>query len=580
MRDDLKAFFLEPKTPKQKQYEVIRAYVIDGLSAKDAAQRYEFTESTLSSLLRDFRRGELDFFPKGKPGPKDRRVTPYIREQVCSLRRQGMSTLEIVEKLKAQGVSLSASSVERILREEGFGKLSRRSVSERGLSQKHVVVAPVASDIDLPRLKPFTAECQVAGVFFFLPYLIESGIMDTVAQLPLPESERLGKAQAFLSLLCLKLIGNDRLSHVQGYDLDQGFGTFAGLNVLPKPTYMITYSCRISSRLCKDLQKDVVAGFIKSSPAFFAGKTINLDFHSIPHFGEESQMEQVWCGSRNKAMKGANTFFAQDGESNSLLYANADVSRKEGAKEILHFVDYLTAIKGVVKETLVFDARLTNYQILGELDGAEKPVKFITLRRRGPKLIEDAVAAPKEDWQKVRLPIPKRKHQNFLAKEGEVTLSGCPKPLRQIIIKDHGRAQPTFVITNNRDLTLVEVLTVYARRWRIENKLSELVDFFNLNALSSPIMIRIYFDVLLTVIADFLYHRLSHDLPRFENLTAPEIFRRFIDMPGIISYDGKAFTLKIRKHAHTPILMGLPKLQHPINIPWLPDKPLSISWTA
>jgi transposase len=580
MRDDLKIFFLEPRTPKQKQYEVIRAYVVEGLSAKEAAERYNFSQATLFSLLRDLRRGKLDFFPPGKSGPKDRRVVPYIREQICSWRKQDMAAVEIVEKLKEQGVSLSVSSVERILREDGFGKLPRRSASERGLSHKRVVIAPVASELDLVRLKPFTAECQVAGVFFFLPYLLESGIMDTVRQLPLPESERLGKAQAFLSLLCLKLIGNERLSHVHSYDLDRGFGAFAGLNVLPKPTYMITYSCRISSRLCKELQKDMLAGFVKYAPSFFSGQTINLDFHSIPHFGEESQMEQVWCGSRNKAMKGANTFFAQDGESNSLLYANADVFRKEGAKEILRFVDYLTALKGVVNETLVFDSRLTNYQILGELDGNDKPVKFITLRRRGQRLIEKAQSAPKELWQKVRLPIPKRKHQNFLAREEEVTLSGCPNPLRQIIIKDHGRAKPTFVITNNRDLTLEEVLTVYARRWRIENKLAELVNFFNLNALSSPIMVRIYFDVLLTVIADFLYHRLAADLPRFENLTAPEIFRRFIDMPGIISYDGKTFTLKIRKRAHTPILMDLPKLQQPIHVPWLSDKPIFISWTA
>jgi len=55
-------------------------------------------------------------------------------------------------------------------------------------------------------------------------------------------------------------------------------------------------------------------------------------------------------------------------------------------------------------------------------------------------------------------------------------LSGCPNPLRQIIIKDQshglfiGRAKTTFVITTNRALTLVEALTVYARRWRIENK--------------------------------------------------------------------------------------------------------------
>jgi hypothetical protein len=146
-------------------------------------------------------------------------------------------------------------------------------------------------------------------------------------------------------------------------------------------------------------------------------------------------------------------------------------------------------------------------------------------------------------------------------------------------MKNHGRAEPTYVITNNRDMNLTEVLTVYARRWRIENKLAELVDFFNLNALSSPIMVRIHFDLLLSVVASFLYHRFAKDLSRFESSLAPDIFRRFVDMPGTVCYDGQGFEVRIRKRAHTPILLGVEKLQKPITVPWLENKPLKIVWT-
>jgi hypothetical protein len=132
------------------------------------------------------------------------------------------------------------------------------------------------------------------------------------------------------------------------------------------------------------------------------------------------------------------------------------------------------------------------------------------------------------------------------------------------------------VITNNRDLSLVEVLLIYAQRWRIENQLAELVDFFHLNALSSPIMVRIFFDLLLSVIASFLYRRFAQDLPRFEKKLAPEIFRSFIDMPGRVRYDGQRFEVKIRKRAHTPILLGVKKLQQPISIPWLDGRQLPI----
>ena len=51
-------------------------------------------------------------------------------------------------------------------------------------------------------------------------------------------------------------------------------------------------------------------------------------------------------------------------------------------------------------------------------------------------------------------------------------------------IEDHGRKNPTFIITNNEDLSITEVVEVYAKRWRIENKLSELVAFFNINSTS------------------------------------------------------------------------------------------------
>ena len=177
-------------------------------------------------------------------------------------------------------------------------------------------------------------------------------------------------------------------------------------------------------------------------------------------------------------MKGANTFFAQDGQTNVLLYTNADVLRKDGSSEILHFVDYLKDIKGVVDETLVFDSRLTTYKVLGELD--KSGVKFITLRNRCKSLKEQTDSLDETKWTKVKLPIPKRKHQKFLAHESNVMLKGCEKPLRQIIMKDHGRAEPTYVITNNRGLPLETILMIYARRWRIENKLAELVNFLRL----------------------------------------------------------------------------------------------------
>lgn len=93
-------------------------------------------------------------------------------------------------------------------------------------------------------------------------------------------------------------------------------------------------------------------------------------------------------------------------------------------------------------------------------------------------------------------------------------------------------------------------------------------------------MVRIHFDILWTVIADTLYHRFSQDLPRFENERANSIFRHFVNMPGQVVFDGKEFVIKIRKRAHTPILLGVKKFQKNIQVPWLDNRSLRIEWTA
>ncbi|MCI0512862.1 transposase, partial [candidate division KSB1 bacterium] len=184
-----------------------------------------------------------------------------------------------------------------------------------------------------------------------------------------------------------------------------------------------------------------------------------------------------------------------------------------------------------------------------------------------------------EKWQKVQLQIPKRKYQEVSVTESRVMLKDCHHPVRQIIVKDHGRAQPTFIITNDSELSLQTVLEVYAKRWRIENKLAELVTFFNLNALSSPVMIRVHFDVLWTMLADTFYHRLALDLRRFEKHLAPSIFKKFINMPGKLIYDGEQFYVKIRKRAYTPILKSVAKLASAFRVPWLNNKLVKIEWT-
>ena len=517
-------------------------------------------------------------FPIVKKGPQTRRVTSDIQDRIIGYRKKGQSTADINANLGKNGVTVSTKTIERILREAGFEKLKRRTNQDLGRTKKNKIIPDVASNLDFKELKPFNVDCPSIGVFFFIPYIIETGILDIVEKINLPQSSIIGSSQACLSMLLLKFLGCERLSHIDAYDQEPGFGIFAGLNVPPKPTYISTYSCGCTEDQLMELQRKIIINFRDKNPDFYSSDYINLDFHSIPHHGDSSEMEKVWCGAKNKTMKGANTVLVQDSNSNAILYTRSDILRKDESEEVKKFISYWKSVKGRVEETLVFDCRFTNYKILDEV--TDDNINFITLRKRYSSLVKRTLEIPETKWKKVYLSIPKRKYKHVSVFESKVNLNDCRNAFRQIVVKDHGRINPTFVLTNNNELPMKDILEVYARRWRIENKLAELVSFFNLNALSSPIMTRIHFDMLWTMVADTIYHLFSKELRRFEKSLSPQIFKNFVNMPGRVVYDGNKFLIKIRKRSHTPILKEVEKLKYPFQVPWLNNKTLEIEWTA
>ena len=574
----LARLFTEPKTAKQRRYEAIRSVEIDKLKVVNAAKKFGYTKKALYTYIRDVKAGKLELFPETKAQPNNNRTPDYIQKQIIKLRKKDYSAVDIQQQLQQEGYKLSDRTVERVIEKAGMPRLNRRTQSERGLTKRHQIIPQRATKLDFKKLEPFNVDCPAAGIFFFIPYIIDSGILDIVNQCRLPQSSVIDATQANLSMLLLKLIGTERLSGINDYNHEPGFGLFAGLSILPKGSYITTYSCRTSEEMLLTFQQQLLKHFQRTYSEFYQSEFINLDFHSIPHYGTESQMEKVWCGAKHQVMKGANTVFAQDNESNAILYTRADVLRKDEIKEVQNFVSYWKSVKGDVKETLVFDCKFTSYQILDDLNNDQ--IRYITLRKRNKKLVQETLEIEEKRWVSIRLSIPKRKYKQCRIYESQVVLKKGCLPVRQIIIKDHGRAEPTYVVTNNMELKTKEILEVYAKRWRIENKLGELVAFFNLNALSSSLMVRIHFDILWTLIADTLYHRFAQDLPRFEHERANTIFKRFINMPGKVIYDGNEFVIKIRKRAHTPILIGLKHLSEGVKVPWLDNKTIRIQWTA
>jgi transposase len=562
MRDE--KYFLYPAHDWQRRYEALRASFVDRLPAKVVADRFGYSQSYVNLLRHQFIHGKIDFSePVAEGKTKRRKVDALTRSKICSMREHRLSAGEIVQLLSEEAIEISVRTVERVLAEEGYPRLPRRSRLKIGLTVKGAQVPKVSQLIDIGALDNQNIDCDAAGVFLFAPFIERFDIDQIVQKAGLPGSKAIPATSYFLSFLALKLLGTQRYAHMGDHSFDPGTGLFAGLNVLPKCTAMSTYSYSIDSDHLLQLQKAFVNQAAKLG--LYDKKVINLDFHTVPHFGDKSVLKRHWAGARNKVMKGALTLFSQDAASKLILYTAADIKRQEADDQVLDFFSFWKKMQRGVASIFVFDSKFTSYSNLSALN--QQGVAFITLRRRGKKLVDSIDKL--DPWQRIHIPHNKRKYQKLLVHESIVEMKNYHGQLRQVVIRGNGREKPTFLIANDFESSLELLVSNYSRRWRVENVISEAVQFFNLNKLSSPILIKVHFDVVMTMIADTLYSMLAKKLRGFEECDAPKIYRDFVRGKGQITVKGNKLTVKYPKRAHNPILRSAPWHRMPGSLTWL-----------
>jgi len=556
-------FFTHPKIEWQRRYEALRASFVDRLPHKVVADKFGYSPGYVRLLRHQFTHGKSDCaepVPEGKT--QRRRVSAETRRKIIEWREKELSSGQITELLCEDDIDISIKTVERVLAEEGFPKLTRRTRLKIGMTVRGTEIPKRTEAVSLADLDGQRFNSSGAGIFIFAPFLRQLEISKIVNRAGLPGSKVIPAVSYLLSFLALKLLGNERYAHVGDHAFDPGLGLFAGLNVVPKCTAMSTYSYSLDEVHILKLQK----AFIKNASklGLYDGNFVNLDFHTAPHFGEESILEKHWAGARNKKMKGALTLFAQDSESKLILYTDADIKGSEADDQVLEFLSFWKGMRRGVKPTLVFDSKFTSYSKLNELN-AKHDVKFITLRRRGKKLISQIDEL--DGWQRITIPHPKRKYPHPQVHESFVKLRGYQGTVRQVIMRGNGHEKPTFLITNDAEMPLELLVGNYARRWRVENGIAEAVKFFHLNALSSPIVTKIHFDIALTMIADTLYSMLAKKLRGFEDCDAPTLYRHFVRGKGIIDVDGHTINVTYPRRAHNPILRQVPWDLLPLRLP-------------
>ena len=567
---DLAQLLLTPRNTAHRQYEALRAYLVERMPGPEVAKRYGYTYGALQQLVHQFRRqpNRQFFVDSPRPGAK---ADDVIRQRIIHLRKQNQSVYDISEALKKEGIPRSPVAVAEVLRKEGFAKLPRRGDAERPPGTK-----PTAADRADARalsLEPRTVRTKFGGLFLFLPMLAEIGFDRVIGRCGLPGTQMVPASHALRSLLALKLFGTQRHLHVMSAVLDEGLALFAGLNAIPKRSFLTEYSCRIEPACYPKMMQhwfDALMGL-----GLKHGRSFDLDFHTIPFHGEDALVEKHYVSKRSRRQKGILAFLAQDGEQRFFCYANSDLRKERQDDEVLAFVRFWKKRTGRLPEELIFDSRLTTHANLNRLN--RQGVQFITLRRRSPRLLQQLLARPQSAWRRIELAGVSRLYRTPRILDDQVTLADYTGPIRQITVADLGHEEPTLLLTNQLKRSPAKLIGRYAQRMLIENNIEDGVNFFHMDALSSAVALKVNCDLQLTLMASSLYRYLGQRIGNgYETVKSRHLFRDFVDATARIDIDAEAIWVRFQKRAHNPLLVAAGLEKTNVRIPWLGNRPVRL----
>jgi hypothetical protein len=204
-------------------------------------------------------------------------------------------------------------------------------------------------------------------------------------------------------------------------------------------------------------------------------------------------------------------------------------------------------------------------------------VRFITLRRRSKKLLEEVARTSPSAWRRVELESVSRAYKTPRVLDRRVTLKDYDGPLRQLTVADLGHEDPTLLLTNQLTRSAPHLIGRYAQRMLIENNIEDGVDFFHMDALSSAVAMKVNCDLQLTLMASSLYRLLAVRIGNgYESAKSRHLFRDFIDASAGVTITEEEVVVKYQKRAHNPLLVAAGFDQTDTRVPWLGNKRLRL----
>lgn len=562
-------YFLTPNSIAQKQYEALRMFFVENKSAQGVADKFGYTYRGFTTIVSNFRKDLITyppvklFFNERKKGRKRSDQFNEAKKIIIQLRKKYYSIEDIKTTLDSKDFKISEKTIYNILSEEGFARLPRRLKSEK----RRLETPRIEAEKSIPlQFEQEEFKSAAAGILTLLPYIEKYGISQIIEQSAYPGTNQIRKLSSILSFVALKASNIRRYTADDLWCMDRGSGLFAGLNVLPKAAWFTSYSHRVTTDMNKEFLKLLHQKWLTEN---LLGDTANLDFTTIPYWGEDKHLENNWSGKRGKALPSMLAALAHDPDSGIIDYGDVNVTHANESAVVLEFLDFYKQAPDGKKELryLVFDSKFTNYQNLSRLN--KKNIKFITIRRRGKNIVDRLDKLARSNWKKIRVESAGNKKRTIRVFEEYVFLKGYNDSIRQINITGHGKIKPAIIITNDFEIPIENLVRKYTKRWIIEKAIAEQVSFFHLNNVSSSMVIKVDFDLTMTILTHNLYRLLARDLDRYYNLSDQTIYEKFIENSADIKIEANQIEVRFKKKRNLPLLLEKMANYEGLSYSWL-----------
>jgi len=561
--DSPRDYFFKYDSVIHRQYDALRTYYYDNIKAEEVAKKFKYSLHSFYTLIKRFKKKLLEnpnddpFFLVSKFGRKEKDSTGDITKLIIKLRKQYLSVPDIKVIADSQGYEVSEKYIYNTISEEGFSRLPRRSVKNKKetiSNLKDKIIALKSEMISRNKKEKDEFLSDNVGLLCLIPIIKKYNLDKVIKNSKYPYTSFIGKESSILSFLALKSLNIRRYSADDLWCMDRGSGLFAKLNVLPKTAWFSSYSDRVTPEMnlhfLRELQKIWKNHELLSD-------TMNLDFTTIPYWGGDEHLENNWSGKRHKALSSILAVLAQDPDSGIIDYGNANIRHVNESDVILEFLDFYRDGNKQDKtlKYLIFDSKFTNYQNLNELN--KRNIKFITIRRRGKNIVDKLNQLKSDKWTKIHVMSADSKGRTIKYFEKRVSLSGYEKKVRQIAITGHGKIKPALIITNDFKIEAKDVVRKYSRRWIVEKGISEQIEFFHLNRVSSSMVIKVDFDLTMSIFAHNIYRLFAMHLEGYSNLSDISIFEKFINNSGFVKITKNLIEVKLKKKRNLPKILSL-----------------------